>query len=740
MWSPWAAGLSAIGAIVCALAWLRARQRVSEIRQERDELEKSCRVLEEERQMLELVARGASLKEVLDALTLLIERMAPGCFCTILLLDESRQRLLAGSAGSLPEEYIQAVNGLEIGPDVGACGSAAYRNQTIVVEDVATDYRFALAKDFVMSYGLRSCWSVPIRDSNHKVLGTFAMYHRTPAKPRELELRLVEAGAHLAGNAIERVRTEQMLRDGVRRMAMAEKAASFGVWELDVATRMVTISEGLAALFGLKGVTRQMTASRWLRVIHPEDRGAVEAALKRAIETGEAQQAEFRSVLPNRRVRWYRCQGRLELTADQTKRVSGATIDITEQKEWLTRLEQARKAAEDAARAKSEFLANMSHEIRTPMNGIIGTISLLLDSGVSGEQRDHLDTIRICGDTLLQVVNDIMDVAKVEAGKLTLERLPFQLDTLMRETLAVIEPLVRKRGLELHEEFQAGLPPILVGDPQRLRQVLLNLLSNAVKFTEAGAIQVGIRLVRSLPESVDLEFTIADTGIGIPAEEQQRIFEPFTQADSSTTRRYGGTGLGLTISRRFIELMGGRLELESELGRGSLFRFTIHFPLTDSLPARPRMSDHIPHGQHCLRILLAEDNAINRRVAVRLLERMGHEVRVAENGREAVAAVEQGVYDLVLMDCQMPEMDGFAATRAIRSLDGGRNLPIVAMTANAMSEDRQVCLDSGMDDYIAKPISAQQLHNLLDGIQSGAGPTIGPARDVTPLPSDAITP
>ena len=659
MWSQWAVGVPVAVAIACAFAWLRVRRHLAECRRACDELDRSCRVLEEERQILELVARGALLKEVLDALTHLIERMSPGCLCTILLLDEEKRRLLAGSSGSLPEQYTQAIGGLEIGPDVGACGSAAYLNRTVVVEDIATDYRFALAKDFVMSYGLRACWSVPIRDSRHNVLGTFAMYHRTPAKPRELELRLVEAGAHLAGNSIERVRTEELLREGARRMAMAEAAASFGVWEVELPAKTLIISEGLAVLFGLAGEPRRMSLSHWLTAVHDDDRSALEAAMDRATATGEGQQAEFRRVLPSGHVRWYRCQGRLELTADGDRRISGATIDITEEKELLTRLERARAAAEAAAHAKGEFLANMSHEIRTPMNGIIGTISLLLDSGVTEEQRDHLDTIRVSGDALLQLVSDIMDVAKVEAGKLTLECVPFCLDTLLRETLSVVAPLARMRGLELREAFEPNLPQGLVGDPQRLRQVLLNLLSNAVKFTEAGAVSLGIRAACSRPDSVDLQFSVADTGIGIAAEKQQQIFEAFTQADSSTTRRYGGTGLGLTISRRLIALMNGTLELESEIGRGSVFRFTVNFPLAENLPVQPvRATGRIPRAKRRLRVLLAEDNAINRKVALLLLERMGHEVDVAEDGRQAVAAVERSEYDLVLMDCQPPRGSG----------------------------------------------------------------------------------
>src|SRR5271170_1372342 len=259
-----------------AVAWLQTR-RLAERQRDQEKLERSSRVIEEERHVLELIAKGASLKEVLNALTAAIERMASDCYCTVLLLDEEGKRLLEGSGGSLPAAYMQAVNGLEIGPEVGACGSAAFSNETTIIEDIANDHRFGAAKDFVMSFGLRACWSVPIRDSKQKVLGTFAMYHKHPASPHDRDLRVVEAGAHLAGNAIERLRAEEKLRENAERIAMAEKAAAFGIWQTDVATDMLSISEGFAALMGLTGKPLRMHLDEWRKMIHPDDREALNA-------------------------------------------------------------------------------------------------------------------------------------------------------------------------------------------------------------------------------------------------------------------------------------------------------------------------------------------------------------------------------------------------------------------------------------------------------------------------------
>jgi signal transduction histidine kinase/FixJ family two-component response regulator len=690
-------------------AWLSARRRLSESRREQRALEKSSRVLEEERRVMEMMEAGAPLKEVLDTLTRAIENMAPECVCTILLLDADGQHLLAGSGGSLPAEYMQAVNGLAIGNDVGACGTAAYRNETVIVDDIATDYRFAAARDFVMSFGLRACWSVPIRGSAGQVVGTFAMYHRQRAKPRDRELRIVEAGALLAGNVIQRLRATQRQLENDERIMLAERAASLGIWDLNIPNRVLTISEEMAAHLGFARSSVRLSVDELRALVHPDDWTVLVDALARANDSHGSFRAECRAVLGNGRIRFFRSQGRVEFEAGIPIRVAGASIDVTKEREMVEKVEQA-------TRAKSEFLANMSHEIRTPMNGLLGTIQLLLDSGLTQEQKEHVDVIQSCGEMLLTLVNDVLDLSKIEAGKLTLERIPFDLERLVKEVAGLVRPAALARNLELREEFAPNLPGTLIGDPQRIRQVLLNLLSNAVKFTERGMVGMVVKSQPSRDGIVDVCLAVRDTGIGISPDAQRAIFEPFTQADSSTTRRFGGTGLGLAICQRLVAAMGGTLEIESEPGCGSTFRVTIPLARGERPRLRAGTPDRIRPTIRPLRILVAEDNAINQKIAAMILAKMGHHVDVVQNGELAVAAVERSDYDLVLMDCEMPVMDGYTATRAIRRLPRRAAVPIVAMTAHAMAEDRQRCLAAGMDDYLSKPVSVDRLSEAIQSI------------------------
>lgn len=787
-------------------------------------------------QAMQRVLQGESVNQILHDACAELERVLPDIRCTLAQVRDGWYQLIA--APTMPESYVQAVNGLRLGPSVGSCGAAVFRKERVVVEDMETHPLWQEYAHLVLPLGLKACWSQPCLDSTGAVIGVLAFYCKHARAPFPHEVLLMDQLAALVSLVLEYERQQNRVHylnhlrqqvlehapvivlacDAQGNIELIEGAALPDLPRRDPDTPLIGLNilqvsqdlpelhdEFQRALRGEKLVTEREWMGRYYRTYYShlyDENGNLKTLVGVAIDQTEQMQLlrqlqereqylnsllsalpdllfvidkdgvyheiyaydESQLVVPKECALGnsiYNClpsefaeqamrhvffvletqqpfvwEYSLHVHGEERfyearfvpyteERVIILVRDVSERKYALKMLEELNQRlelalleaqemavrAEATNHAKSEFLANMSHEIRTPMNGVLGMVQLLEDTPLTSEQEEMLRTLKNSAQYLLGLLNDILDLSKVEAGKMTLEKIPVNLHELARETLALFSGRASEKGLLLQMQFDPNTPEWVLGDPVRLRQIVANFISNAIKFTHAGSVTLIMLPSPTYPHGVWIG--VQDTGIGIPEDKIGDLFEAFTQVDRSTTRKYGGTGLGLTISKKLAEMMGGRIGVESEVGVGSLF--FVDLPLPAAQPPQrhddPSQQQSLPEVFPNRRVLLVEDNEVNRKVAVRLLGKLQLEVDIAVNGREAVQKATENTYDLILMDCQMPEMDGYEATRTLR--ERGLQTPIVALTANALEGDREKCLACGMDDYLSKPIQADELRETL---------------------------
>ena len=701
---------------------------ITERKQAEEQLRRSTRAMRVLSASNQALVRSRDEAALLRAICLAVTETGgyPLAFIGFAEDDEQRSVSLMGSAGR-DVEYLDGLHltWVDEPSGRGPTGTAIRAGRIAICNNIETDPGFNLWREKAGRFGFRSVIGLPLYCES-AVIGALTIYANEPDAFRDEEMGLLQElsgdlsygiGAHR--HRLDQARAERALLQSAMEFRTLFDNVNDVIFIADLQGRILEANHVACRRLGY---SRDELLAMSVADLDSEACPAqARALLERIVERGGllfevSEQHKDGTVAPvevSSRIFDYRHSCAILSVA---RDISDRKRAEAQARAHAVELERAKTEAETANRAKGQFLANMSHEIRTPMNGIVGMSGLLLDTSLSTEQRDYAETIRSSADALLAIVNDILDFSKIEAGRMEIEPGRFDIVACLEEVGELMGPQAHAKRVDYI--FEQGVQHRWVmGDAGRLRQIVLNLLSNAIKFTDHGAVTLSISIAESTVGQRLFRIVVTDTGIGIAAEDLPLLFQTFTQVDSSLSKKHQGTGLGLAISRKLAELMGGSLTAASELGKGATFVLMLPLPIAESADvsspaAPPQYAAQI--NSKCRRVLIAEDNVVNQKIGVRLLEKFGCRVDVAANGREVVEMAGRFPYDLIFMDCAMPGMDGYEATREIRAREAeGLRIPIVALTAHAIAGTREECLASGMDDYIAKPVSLAEIQQIL---------------------------
>jgi PAS domain S-box-containing protein len=652
------------------------------------------------RNVLEMLALGDSLFNVLNELVKVVEPQIAGMICSILILDESGRRIQSSVGPNVADEYTQMIIGQEIGPNAGSCGTAAYRKEPVVVADTSTDPLWENYRGLAKKFNMRSCWSLPVLSSQGAALGTFAVYSNKVRRPTDFEFRLLKESTHIAAVAIEHSQTRDKLKKTVSLLNATIESTTDGIVVVDRSGKIVSYNKKFCEMWNLSedhlnGSDDSKALTHVLNQFeHPE------AFLAKVLELYNQPEVESFDVLEFKDGRIYERYSKPQRLGDEIVGRVWSFRDVTVQRAQQMEIEAV-------ARAKSQFLANIGHEIRTPVGAILGFAELLTEPNQSEAERQRWAAkIASNGSYLLDVVNELLSLCKAEFDKIQVKRDEISFVRLLSDVADTYQLKAREKGIRLDWIYDGPIPKNVYMDSTKMRQVLSNVIGNAVKFTDKGAVRVTVK-----PEANQLTFLVQDEGVGIKPQLKERLFKPFSQADASIQKRFGGSGLGLALAQKLARALGGDVELmHSAPGIGSCFRITLDItPPKSKAPRAPSSMDFAEDMAHLdgLKILVVDDSIDNRFLAAKFLSMAGAAVETASDGKEGLNKFLNGHFDIVFMDIMMPEKDGYAATREIR--EHGFNTPIVAFTAFAAPSEHEKVLAAGFNDYITKPVRRHQL-------------------------------